>query len=257
MVSEIIAHDADLEIEWPAPPTLWSLGVREAHVWAAKLTQSAELFSRYADVLSPDELDRANRFHFERDRRRFIVGRGLLRAILGHYAGREPVELRFDYSERGRPALAGCSGHDALDFNVALSDELILVAVTRGCAVGVDVERLRSLKDAENMAERFFSARESRGLKGLPPIERTAAFFNLWTRKEAYLKATGEGIAESLNEAEVSFLADEPARLISLFGDHRAGEKWRLCELAPAAGFVAALAVAAPDAQVKRWQWTE
>lgn len=94
-------------------------------------------------------------------------------------------------------------------------------------------------------------------MKALPNAEKPVAFFNLWTRKEAWLKAMGEGIAESLNQAEVSFLASEPARLLSLFGDSQAGQKWRLCELTPSAGFVAALAVAMPDVQVQCWRWAE
>jgi 4'-phosphopantetheinyl transferase len=245
------------EINWPAPPALWSLGVREAHVWAATLARSEEDISRCAQALSADELDRANRFRFERDRRRFIAGRGLLRAILSHYVGREPPQIKFDYSSRGKPTLAEDPAHETLHFNLAHSDDLLLLAVTRDCAIGVDVERLRILKDAEDMAERFFSVQESSGLKALPEAQKPAAFFRLWTRKEACLKATGAGITEFLSEAQVSYLADEPARLTSLFGDSRAGEQWRLCELAPAAGFVAALAVAAPDTQIKHWQWTD
>src|SRR5581483_9500269 len=97
---------ADPIIAWPAPPPSWSLDNREAHVWAASLAQNAELISRFSKTLSADELDRAGRFHFDRDRRRFIAGRGLLRAILGRYLDREPVRLQFDYSPRGKPALA-------------------------------------------------------------------------------------------------------------------------------------------------------
>lgn len=257
MASQIAIEKAIPEIDWPEPPALWSLGAREAHVWAATLSQNGGYFARCAEVLSPDELERAGRFHFERDRRRFVAGRGQLRHILGHYAGQKPSELKFAYSERGKPALADCRGHEALNFNVAHSDELMLVAVSRDCAIGVDVEQLRMVKDYEDVAKRFFSARESSGLRALPDGEKPKAFFNLWTRKEAYLKATGAGIGESLSEAEVSFLANEPARFISLFGDRHAGDHWRLCELDPAAGFVAALAVGTPDAEVKGWRWTE
>ncbi len=247
---------ADPKINWPTPPALWSLGSRDAHVWAATLVQSAEGISRCSKTLSPDELDRAGHYHFDRDRRRFIAGRGLLRAILSQYLGREPGQLKFEYGLQGKPVLAECAENEMLHFNLAHSVDLMLLAVTRVCAIGVDVEQLRPLKDAQDVAERFFSASESDGLRALRDLEKPAAFFNLWTRKEAWLKATGEGIAESLNQVQVSFLGDEPARLISLFGDFKAGRNWLLCELTPAPGFVAALAVAVPDMRVSCWHWT-
>lgn len=254
---EAVTMAENPEIKWPAPPPLWTLGVREAHVWAVTLAQSAECIGRCAQALSPDEISRAERFHFERDRRRFIAGHGVLRAILGHYVGRQPAQIEFEYSPRGKPTLAESSGSDTFHFNLAHSDDLMLVAVTRGCEIGVDVERLRFMRDAEDVAERLFSARESTRLKALPEGQKRAAFFRLWTRKEACLKATGVGITESLCEAEVSFLPGEQPRLNRLFGDEHACEKWRLCELAPATGFIAALAVAAPDVRIKGWQWRE
>jgi 4'-phosphopantetheinyl transferase len=255
-MNQHISTLANPKINWPAPPALLSLDTREAHVWAATLAQSTERISLCQEMLSPDELDRAGRFHFDRDRKRFITGRGLLRSILGHYLDQAPRQLQFDYSAQGKPALANRSGDVPLHFNLAHSDNLMLLAVTRSCAVGVDVERLRPLDDADVMAEQFFSACESSKLKELPNAKKSAAFFNLWTRKEAWLKATGEGIAESLNQLQVSFLADEPAHLISLCGDTQAGRNWHLCELNPAAGFVAALAVAGGGARVKCWHWT-
>jgi 4'-phosphopantetheinyl transferase len=253
-------HTATLEnpkINWPVPPALWSLGTCDVHIWAATLLKSAEHILLCHEMLSPDELDRASRFHFDRDRNRFIIGRGSLRAILGRYLNREPGQLQFDYNARGKPALAGSAGEGPLHFNLAHSNDLMLLAVTRVSAIGVDVERLRPLDDAEDMAEKFFSACESSKLKELPNAKKSAAFFNLWTRKEAWLKATGEGIAESLNQVQVSFLADEPARLISLFGDTQAGRNWHLCELNPAAGFVAAVAVAGGRTRLECWHWTE
>lgn len=144
------------QINWPAPPALWKLGAHEAHVWAATLANSPERISCCSKTLSPDEMERAACYHFDRDRRRFIAGRGALRAILGRYLGQEPARLKFDYSARGKPALAGCAGDKMLQFNLAHSDDLMLLAVTRVSAIGVDVERLRPLNEAENIAERFF-----------------------------------------------------------------------------------------------------
>src|SRR5207302_8233420 len=132
-----------------------------------------------------------------------------------------------------------------LHINLAPSDGLALVAVTRVCPVGVDVERIRPLRDAEGIIERFFSPRESAALKALPADQKPVAFFNLWTRKEAWLKATGDGIGESLNQSEVSLLPDEPARFLSILGDTQVAAAWTLQDLSPAAGFKAALAAPA------------
>jgi 4'-phosphopantetheinyl transferase len=122
--------------------------------------------------------------------------------------------------------------------------------------VGVDVERIRTLSDAEGVAGRFFSERESNGLKALSANQRPAAFFNLWTRKEAWLKATGDGIGGGLNQVEVTFEADEPARLISLFGNAESARDWSLIALNPAPEFVGALAVPAREVRVSCWHWT-
>src|ERR1700722_17902198 len=138
---------ADPIINWPAPPASLFLGVGEVHVLAATLAVSAEHICRCSKALSPDEMDRAERYHFDRDRRRFIAGRGLLRSVLGHYLGQQPVQLKFDYGARGKPALAGCDRDEMLHFNLAHSDDLLVLAVTRACPVGIDVERLRPMND--------------------------------------------------------------------------------------------------------------
>src|SRR6266496_4797146 len=224
------------KINWPEPPSDWALGAGEIHVWTTSLEPGREALADYSSMLSPDETVRAGRFHFERDRNRFIAGRGWLRAVLARYWQRHPGRLRFAYNSRGKPALADSPG--TLHFNLAHCEGLALLAVTRTCEVGIDVERVRPLSDADSIAGRFFSASESEGLKGLPDVQKPRAFFNLWTRKEAWLKATGDGISDSLNQVEVSFLAGEPARLIRLFGKTEGVQNWTLRELVPAADFV-------------------
>ncbi len=244
----------DLEINWPVAPTEWTLGLREVHVWAVPLWVAPEISAAYARTLSADEKTRAARFLFERDQRRFTAGRGALRAILSRYLSCEPGQIQFDYSERGKPSLAATPGKDSLHFNLAHSDELALLAVTQIGSVGVDVEKLRPMKDAEAIAERFFSPRETAQLKALPEQQKHVGFFNLWTRKEAWLKATGQGICDSLSKVEVSLLPDEPAQLLSLFDDARAAD-WTLRELNPANGFKAALALRARDIELNCWSW--
>ena len=246
---------AEPKIEWPPPPTTPSLNDLELHVWAIHLNTSSTRVSRCAALLSAEEAQRAAKFRFERDQRRFIVAHGALRAILAPYAGLAPETLNFVQSPRGKPSLTGLAGKTAPHFNLTHSDELALVAVTAVCPVGIDVELIRPINDASGIADRFFSPRESRSLAAWPPAQKSAAFFNLWTRKEAWLKATGQGISESLDKVEVSFLPDEPVRLISLPEAAGAAREWSLFDLRPASGFVGAAAICSVAVQLRHWVW--
>ena len=245
----------DLALLWNPPPKQLQFTTRDVHLWAAKLDKSGEQVSSLESMLSRDERSRAQQFKFETDRNRFIAGRSLLRTILSSYVPLDPARLSFTYSQRGKPALKDLPGPGMLHFNVAHSKDLILIAVTRACAVGIDVEGIRPMNDAEEIAARFFSSRETAKLMALPKDERTTAFFKLWTRKEAWLKATGDGLSEMLNEVEVSFLSEEPARVLAISGKVEASKRWTLMNLAPAAGFAAAVAAEAKDLQFSCWQW--
>jgi len=242
-----------VRITWPPAESSWELKGRDVHVWAAALDVADDDVARLADLLSPDECDRARRFVFERDRRRFLCARGTLRLILASYLQMRPREITFIYSSRGKPSLAGA--HD-LRFNVAHSDGLLVAGVTRVCEIGVDVELIRPMEDAEAIANRFFSEHEASGLRALRASEQNGAFFNLWTRKEALLKATGEGLSESLNQVEVSFLAGNPARVIGMPRNHVPADRWTLIELNPAAGFAGALAAPAPELRPACHRWS-
>ena len=246
-----------VKIDWTEPPANWSPPADQVDVWAASLSQSTNLLSSRKSVLSTDELTRAERFRFDQDRNRFVAGRGLLRVILGRYLGLKPGVLSFTYRLRGKPALAEQCGGRRLHFNVTHSDDLILVAVSTICDVGIDVEQIRPLSDADDIAARYFTSGESAGLRELPAAQKPRAFFNLWTRKEAWLKATAEGISDSLNRVEVSFLPGEPARLIRLFGSCEAVQEWSLCELTPASGYIGALAAPVKQVPINCWRWPE
>ena len=247
----------DVKICWPPPPSQWALGNGEIHVWAGNLERPAARTLALAATLSRDERARAARFRFDRDRDHFIVGRGLLRAILARYVNGNPARLIFDYSPNGKPALAESEAACGFHFNLAHSDDLLLVAVARAWEIGVDVERIHPLADAAGIAEKFFSPREFEGLRNLPDSQKWPAFFNLWTRKEAWLKATGDGISDDLSRLEVSFLANKQARLISLPGRINAAGNWTLFELVPAPGFVGAVAAPANGVHLKCWLWPE
>ena len=242
-------------ISWPTAARSPQLAANEVHVWAAPLDVSAALRKRLAATLSADERERADKFKIENLRQRFVTGRGALRDVLGRCLQCDPAELEFIQGWRGKPALAPKFTDRGIHFNLAHSAELALIAVTRAGPVGVDVERIRPVKDADELVARFFSPRESDSFQQLAAGAKPEAFFRLWTRKEAFLKATGEGLARALDAVEVSFLPGEPARVIALAGDAPAAARWSLHALAPAPGFVGAVAIEVEKIEVRCWKW--
>ena len=240
---------------WPLPPAHPDLADDGIHVWCARLDDPAHDLASLAETLSADERNRAERFQFDRDRNRFIVRHALLRRILGRYLNIEPAQCSFSRESRGKPVLTETVAGPTLHFNVSHSDGLALFAVARKSAVGVDVERVRPIPEIDGIAAKFFSEHEKSMLNALPAEQRREAFFNCWTRKEAYLKATGAGIADALPQIEVSLAPGHPAQLLSIGGDAQAASLWSLHALEPAAGFIGALAVKANDSRPACWQW--
>jgi len=242
---------------WTPPPADLTLSSDDVHVWRAALDQPESRIRQFAHCLSADERARAERFHFERDRRHFIVGRGLLRAILGCYLSIEPHRLEFCYGSHGKPELGETSVGRRLRFNLSHSQGLVLYGVTRDREIGIDLERIRPIPKAEQIAQRFFSARENAVFRALPPGQGSEAFFNCWTRKEAYIKAVGDGLARPLDRFDVSFAPGEPARLLHVEGDPQEASRWGLLALTPAAGYVAALVVEGHGWRLACWEWPD
>ena len=242
---------------WAQPPANVILLQDDVHVWCASLDQPASGLQWLAQTLSADERVRAERFYFEQDGMRFIVGRGLLRIILGYYLGIEPSELRFCYSSRGRPTLAETTGGNRIRFNLAHSLGLALYAVTLGREIGVDLECIRIIDKTEQIVDRFFSDREKAVFRALPLNKKYEAFFTYWTCKEAYLKACGEGLSQPLDQIDVLLVPGEPTRLLSIKGDVREASRWSLQELRPASGFAAALVVEGHSYCLSCWQWSQ
>ena len=242
---------------WRAPPETLVLGCDEVHVWRATLDQTPSQIQSFRHNLAADEQARAERFHFERDREHFIVARGVLRAILGRYLNRAPEGLSFCYGSHGKPALAGESGGDAIRFNVSHSHGVALYAVTRGREVGIDLERIRFDLAVAEIAERFFSRREAAMLRTLPTEAQRQAFFRCWTRKEAYIKARGEGLSLPLDQFDVSLAPGEPEAILGTQPDPSEASRWSLQELTPAPGYVAALAVEGHGWRLACWQWPD
>ncbi len=259
-LAHFVAHPAigaqPLEISWSPATEGKPLESNDIHVWAFRLDVSPSSQAQFAAVLSAEERERADQFHFVHHRNRFIAGRGWLRVLLGRYLRISPEQIQFAYGSQGKPAL-GNQPHRGLHFNLAHSDMIALAAVTWAGPLGVDVEGVRELADMDELVERFFCAREKTIFKKLSHEQKRLAFFNLWTRKEAWLKATGQGISQYLNRVEVSFVSGEKASLLSLPDGSQSAGDWSLHELNPAPGFAAALAVLSKQTRLFCWQWRE
>lgn len=240
---------------WALPPESLGLARDEVHVWLLALDQSPSRIQSLMAILSADEQNRANRFHFQRDRDHFIVARGTLRTILGRYLGKEPEALRFSYTYYGKPALEKEFEGESLRFNLSHSHGLALLAVTRDREIGVDIERVRAGMADEQIAERFFSDKEVGVLRGLPRDLQDRAFFDCWTRKEAYIKARGEGLSMPLALFDVSLAPGEPAALIETRGEPLESERWSMRELIADPDFAAAIAVEGNDWSLRCWRW--
>jgi len=242
---------------WNPPPVDLVLQPGEVHVWRAFLDNYASRLADLRSSLSEDERSRAGRFHFARDQVHFTVGRGFLRSIVARYLRQEPAQLRFGYGLNGKPFLATPLGNRSLQFNLSHSHGIALLALAFGQELGVDLEQVRPIRDAEQIAKSYYTPREHALLRELSGPRKEEAFFKCWTCKEAYLKATGTGISESLDKVEVSLVPGEPARVLTIAGDAKAASAWQLEELNPAPGFVGAVAWQGPPLPMALWQGEE
>jgi 4'-phosphopantetheinyl transferase len=224
----------------------------DVHLWVARLEASEKNFGRAFSWLSPDEVERADRFRFERHRSAFVLGRAVLRALIAGYLRMTPEEASFTYGPKGKPALAGAELSDTADsfnctvdslrFNVSNSGDLAAYAFTLGCEIGVDVEHRRRLLEIEGIARRFFASDEVTELMALSESERPEGFFNCWTRKEAYIKAVGDGLSVPLDSFRVTLEPGVPARMVSLDGSTAAAERWTFHAFSPAPDYAGAIA---------------
>lgn len=229
-----------LKITWSTPTDKIKLEDDEVHVWRAGLDIPEWQIQQLEQTLSPDEKERAERFCFDKHKRRFIVCRSFLRIILGRYLNLRPEQVQFCYSPRGKPEIANNVSSQWLRFNLSHSNEMALYAITHGHLVGIDIECIRPSPDAEALSKRFFSPRESSEIKSLSANRKQEAFYKYWTLKEAYLKATGEGLT-GLEQVEVSLY---PMNLLALQKINRNTQKsndWITYQLIPSPGYIAAI----------------
>jgi len=222
-------------------PRACQLNSFEAHVWEFPIIGSDDLFASCRNLLAEDERQRASRFHFEKDSRRFTIARGIVRSILGAYVPLPARDIRFLCAHHGKPAIANAATD--LRFNVSHSRDMALLGVAHGREIGVDIEAIRPEVETDKLAERFFSVQERDTIRSLPPERRVAAFFRCWTSKEAFLKAQGVGLSRSLGSFDVEVDPEKPACLLATRPDALEAGAWRLHEIPTDSGYAAAAAV--------------
>lgn len=224
----------------------------EIHIYYAELNRPEPELNSLAGLLDDQETARAKRFKFDIHRRRLIARRGLLRQLLARYTGQDPAAIRYTYGHREKPALADSTD---LQFNVSDSQDLAAYAITRGVEIGVDVEILRPMPDAISISEHYFSDPEREDLRSVGEEETAEAFFNCWTRKEAYLKAIGEGLAEPLNSFVVTLRPGEAARFLEFKKVPHEVDSWELHHLRPSPESVGALALRQRGVKIVEAGW--
>lgn len=262
MAKTLAVSDPDLSSHFLGTPGIPpALEQDDLHIWCIAVDgcPAAEL-SRLEFLLSADEVERAARFHFEGDRRRYIAGRGLLRQLLGQYLECDPASLRFQYSTEGKPALRGAEGEPPLHFNLSHSQGVVLYGFTRAGAIGVDIEHIVPFGELDDVAARHFSPEELADLYRTDATDRLGAFYRCWTRKESWIKAIGSGLSCPLQTFSVSLLPGEEARLRALAGDPTAPSRWTMYDLQalPGAGVAEVAAAAAVEGRIGRiQQWNQ
>lgn len=235
---------------WPPAPQDLALRDGEIHVWCAAPAAFFPELDRFRSLISQPELARAARFHFPVHRDHYIIRHGILRLILGRYLRQEPSRIEFGQGKFGKPTVKTDS---SLHFNDSHSGDLALFAFTKLGPIGVDIECVRPIPDFENIAARYFCAREIALMRELSPDDKMTAFFSCWTGKEAYLKATGEGIGQGLDKVEIKL--DENLRATALHIPGDVHTHWTIGAFTPAPRYLGAVALVGEIPAVSQWQF--
>jgi len=245
-----------MSCRWPVAKKVNLPGSQLVDVWCVELDSTQFLIDNFLGILDEAEKVRCARYHFEADRRKFILRRGVLRQLLGKYLNIEPSQLRYTTNEFGKPALDQCFG-SSLQFNLSSSGEATLLAFAQVRRVGIDIERVRQDFETGPIAERFFSAAEQASLSQLPAGQRVRGFYHCWTRKEAVIKALGRGLSLPLDSFDVNLAPGEPAKMLAAREAALAVMQLKLQNLEPSIGYTAALAVEGGNWQASCWRYED
>ena len=226
-----------------------ALQASEVHVWLVNLDRPVPACGEPLSILSGPERERAARFVFDRDRARFVAARAALRRLLGRYTGIAPERIEFDYGAEGKPRLRGSTAAAPLQFNLSHSAGWALLGITHAGSIGVDIEAHRDVPEAEAIARSNFAPEEIKHFVSLPTSMRVQAFFECWTRKEAYVKAIGGGLSVPLDRFVVSFASSDNTRFVSIDGSHDVANRWTLHDCEIRHGLTAAVALHATSAR--------
>jgi 4'-phosphopantetheinyl transferase len=244
------------DVQWVTPFETPELLDDEVHIWRASLEMDSAALRRFERVLADDERIRAERLIFDRDRNRFIAARVILRDVLGRYLQRPPHTIDFIYGPRGKPAIASVGERQSVYFNLSHAHGLALIGITRRGEIGIDVELIRPDFASEEIAKRYFSPKEIDRLNEIPEERRTEAFFLCWTRKEAYIKAKGDGLHIPLDSFDVSLSPGEPAELFSA-DESRWGIETFVPSIVPEQRYAAAIVAEGKDWTARYFEWKE
>lgn len=243
---------------WPKRADTPPLSPSTIHIWRIPLDEPQDRLDHFRGLLTSKEQQQADRFLFEDHRRRFIVGRGQLRTLIGQYIGATPPEVRFQYSNLGKPSISAEDSDSGIQFNLTNSKDWALLAVTAGDELGIDMEGIREMSDMEGLARRFFAQPEISAItQHASPSKRLQAFFRCWTRKEAFLKAIGTGLTFPLDKVCVTINDEIAAQIEWIDSEDEDPDGWTLRHIEPVEGFVGALARKAPAEDVQSWHWSE
>ena len=239
---------------WPSPPADLSLSRDDVHVWCSSLNFPDISIGQMAQVLSADELKRAERFHFHENRNQFIAAHALLRKLLAKYMNIEAGRISFEYGRNGKPFLSEKCSYEKIRFNLSRSNGYAIFAFANDREIGVDIEYVKEFAYMDKVAEQVFSPKDNAVLRSFAKIEKKEAFFTFWSRKEAYLKAIGEGFSSASDTVDISsYTIDESISVYSK-GNSGAISCWTIQDLTPLPGFIAAFAVEGAGAVYHCWQ---
>ncbi len=236
---------------WTPPPSKLVLYEQTVHLWRLRLDRMAGEIEALSSLLNREERERAERYVFSRDRNSFISRRGILRELLSEYLDLPASKIQLGFNKFGKPHL---EPEDSLYFNISHSAGLAVFAFSRSTAVGVDIERWRADFDLLKLAKHYFSEVEVKALESMPADDRIAGFYAGWTRKEAFIKAHGEGLSLPLDLFDVSLLPGEQAGLLATRGDLEPADQWTMKDIEIDPGFSAALVVRGKPLEYHCWE---